>query len=182
MSLAIAIPSPGWAWQFDYEPVTQPTYQVQRALTDKRNYLQGSASDWLPILEAALLNIKKECRDVDWDGIGAIPVRGETIKLTAQIGEVLYAMMPRGTPVPDVIPEADGEICISWSLNSDRIFSLSVGPNAKINFSGQFGKEGAVHAWQPIDPTSRSSLQGSLEDVARYIARLLAASAERGRP
>lgn len=181
MSSSIAIRDWRLAWDLDHETVTDGTREIQRTWAQKRNYLQGSASDWLPILEAALLNMKNDCSNADWDGVGAIPVSDQTIGLTAQIGEMLYSMMPRGTPVPDLIPEPDGEICISWSVTADRLFSLSVGAHGKINLAGQFGKEGALHAWQPIDTTSRSTLQESLQDVARYIGRLYESPTEKRR-
>lgn len=174
MSLAIAIGDSRLALEFDYEPITDSSREIQRAWAQKRNYLQGSASDWFPTTEAALGNIKKECGRTDWDGSGAIPVSNQVINLAAKIAESLFTMLPRGTPAPDLIPEADGEICLSWSVDSGRLFSLSVGAHDKINFAGQFGKEGGIHAWQPIDATSRSSLEKSLQDAARYIGRLYA--------
>jgi hypothetical protein len=178
MSSAVAIRDDRLALDLEYEPVTDTTRKIQHTWKQRRNYLQGSASDWIPILGAALGSIEDSCSSADWDGVGSIPVSDQTIRLTADIGKMLYTMMPRGTPVPDVIPEPDGEICISWSVTADRMFSLSVGPHGKINFAGQFGNGGAVHAWQPIDTTTRGSLQESLQDVARYIGRLFAASAE----
>lgn len=179
MSSAIAIRGSGLAWDVDYQPVTDGSREIQRTWAQKRNYLEGSASDWLPILEAAIRSIKNDCTNADWDGSGAIPVSIQTIGLTAKIVETLFTMLPRGTSAPDLIPEADGEICISWSVDAGRLFSLSVGAHGKINFAGQFGKEGAIHAWQPIDATSRSTLEESLQDVARYVGRLYTDTAAR---
>jgi hypothetical protein len=56
---------------------------------------------------------------------------------------------------------------------------MSIGAHGKMNFAGQFGKEGALHAWQPIDAKNRASLEESLQDVARYISRLYAPPAVR---
>lgn len=174
MSSAIAIRGSRLAWDVDYEPVTDGSREIQRTWAQKRNYLQGSASDWLPILEAALRGMKNDCSNADWDGSGATPVSDQTIGLTAKIAETLFTILPRGTPAPDLIPEADGEICISWSVDAGRLFSLSVGTHGKINFAGQFGKEGGIHAWQAIDATNHSTLEESLQDSARYIGRLYA--------
>lgn len=178
MILAIAIPGSGRAWDNDYEPVTDDSREIQRTWAQERNYLQGSASDWLPTTEAALRGIRNDCSKANWDGSGASPVNDQTIGLTASITETLFTMLPRGTPAPELIPEFDGEICISWSVDTDRLFALSVGEHGKINFAGQFGKEGSIHGWQPIDATNRYSLEESLQEVARHISRqyLLATS------
>ena len=95
--------------------------------------------------------------------------------------EALFALVPKGTLPPDLIPEADGEICISWSVDTDRLLSLSVGAHGKINFAGRFGKEGGIHGWQPIDATSPSALDESLQEVAKYLGGLYPPTAsERG--
>lgn len=179
MSSAIAIRGSGLAWDVDYQPVTDVSREIQRTWAQKRNYLAGSASDWLPILEAAIRSIKNDCTNADWDGSGAIPVSVQTIGLTAKIVETLFTMLPRGTPAPDLIPEADGEVCISWSVDAGRLFSLSVGAHGKINLAGQFGTEGALHAWQPIDSISRDAFKESLQDVARYVEKLYAGATAR---
>ena len=163
----------------DYEPVSDVSQAIRRMWAADRNDRRGSASDWSPTIEAALLGIRNECSRVGWDSEDALPVSDRTIELAANMAECLYTLLPRGTPAPDVIPEPDGEICISWAIDADRMFSMSVGARGKINFSGQFGKEGALHAWQPIDPTNRASLEESLQDVARYVGRLFAPSAVR---
>lgn len=172
MTLAIAIPGAGRAWDIAYEPVTDDSREIQRTWAQKRNYLEGSASDWLPTIEAVLRGIRNDCRKDNWDGSGANPVTDRTISLTGEIAETLFTMLPRGMPAPDLIPESDGEICISWSVDTDRLFALSVGEHSKINFAGQFGKEGSIHGWQPIDAATCYSLEESLQEVARYIGRL----------
>lgn len=169
------------AWTVDYEPVTMASRDIERTWAQVRNYLQGAASDWLPVLDAALRTIRKECSADDWDGVGTNAVSDRTIGLAAKVGETLYAMTPKGTPAPDIIPEGDGEVCMSWSVAPDRLLSLSVGEHGKINFAGQFAKEGAIHAWQQIDATTQTTLQKSLQDVARCIGRLFAAPGKNGR-
>lgn len=172
MILAIAIRGSSRTWDIDYEPVTDDSREIQRTWAHERNYLQGSASDWLPTTEAALRGIRNDCSKANWDGSGANPVSDHTISLTAKVTETLFTMLPRGTPGPDLIPEADGELCMSWSIDADRLFSLSIGAHDKINFAGQFGKEGSIHGWQPIDATNRYGLEESLQEVARHIGRL----------
>ncbi len=162
----------------EYQPVSDGSREISRMWAN-RNYQRVSASDWAPVIEAALVGIRNECGRVGWDGDEALPINDRTINVVAQMTECLFTLLPRGTPAPDLIPEADGEICISWSINADRVFSVSVGAHGKMNFAGQFGTEGALHAWQPIDPKDRASLEESLQDVARYVGRLHAPPAVR---
>ncbi len=79
----------------------------------------------------------------------ALPTRSSP--RTETVVRALFALLPKSTPAPEVIPEADGEICLSWVVDSERQMSLSFGAHGKINFAGQFGKEGGIHGWQPID-------------------------------
>jgi hypothetical protein len=179
MSTAIAMQGLHLINNEDYEPVSEGSRTIQRTWERQRNYLSNSASDWLPTIEGALRGITNECCKADWDCEGAIPVTGRTIDLATRIVASLFNRLPKGTPMPDLIPETDGEICISWSIDATRMFSLSIGEHGKINFAGQFGHDGGIHAWQPIDATSRSALEESLGDVVQYISRLYAPTAVR---
>jgi len=163
----------------DYVPVSHDNPAIRLMWAQDKNYRRGSASDWSPIVEAALLGIRNDCGRVGWDGQESIPISDRTIDLAGKVTGCLFALLPRGTPAPDLIPEPDGEICISWSVDADRMFSVSVGAHGKINFAGQFGTEGEVHAWQSIDPKNRASLEESLQDIARYVSRLFKPSAVR---
>lgn len=156
----------------DYEPVSDGSKTVQRLWEEDRNYLRGSAADWSPIIGPALLAIKNECGHDDWDGEGARPVSDRTIDLAARIADCLFGLLPRDTPVPDLIAEPDGEICMNWGRPDERLFSLSIGEHGKINYAGQFGEEGARHGWQPIDAKSRRALEASLEEIVGYISRV----------
>lgn len=178
MSVAILVRGTHFARADEYQPVSDGSRQISRMWAN-RNHPRVSASDWAPVIEAALVGIRNECHRVGWDGDEALPVSDRTINLVAQMTECLFSLLPRGTPAPDLVPERDGEICIIWSLSADRVFSVSVGAHGKMNFAGQFGTEGALHAWQPIDSKDRASLEESLQDVARYVGRLHSAPAVR---
>lgn len=156
----------------DYGLVSAGSQTIKRNWSEAKNYLKGSASDWLPTVDAAFRGIRGECKNADWDGQGAFAITDHVITIAEKLVWALFALLPKGTPAPDVVPEADGEICISWLVETSRMFSLSIGEHGKVNFAGQFGKEGEVHAWQPIDTSSRRALEESLQDVARYMGRL----------
>jgi len=107
-----------------------------------REKLPGSASDWFPTVDAAFRGIRSESKNADWDGQGAFAITDQVIAIAEKVVGALFALLPKGTPAPDVVPEADGEICISWSVDASRMFSLSIGEHEKVNFAGQFGREG----------------------------------------
>ncbi len=157
-----------------YHPVGDGWGYIRRIWRNTSDY--SSASDWAPIVHAALVGIRDTCSQAGWDGEDAVAISDHVIEVVAQIAACLFTMLPRGTPAPDVIPESDGDICLSWMVDSDRVFSLSIGAQGKMNFAGRFGREGALHAWQTIN---RYSLEDSLQDIARYIERLYPAAALR---
>jgi len=159
-----------WRKGDEYLPVSEGSRTIDRARQDTRNFLSNSASDWIPTIEGALRAIRED-RFAD-NLEGAAPVTDGTIELAERIAISLFEMLPKGTAVPDLMAEQDGEICLSWMVDDRRIFALSIGDHKKINFAGQFGKMGEVHAWQPIDTTSKSALESSLGDVARYVTKL----------
>lgn len=172
MTLAIAAPYAGGSWDWNYQPVTNDSQKIQWEWMQRKNYLQGSASDWLPMVEGALRDIEDMCFTANWDGSGANSISGETIKVAAEIMRVLFKMLPSGGPAPDIIPEADGEISVSWIGNGGRLFSFSIGDHGIVNFAGQFGSEGSVHGWQRVDTATADSLKESLHEIARSIKRL----------
>jgi hypothetical protein len=179
MSLAITVGYPRLSGYYDYEPVSHSSELLTRKWAEERNYLKGSASDWFPTVEAAFQGIRDECQTADWDGHGAIAISDQVIAIARTVIAALFTLLPKGTPAPDIIPEADGEICISWSVETDRLLSLSIGAHGRINFAGQFGKEGGIHGWQPIDTTSPSGLDESLQDLAKYLGKLYRPTAGR---
>ena len=172
MSLAITVGDSRLSGYYDYEPVSHSSEVLTRKWAQERNYLKGSASDWLPTVDAAFGVIRDECQIAGWDGQGALAITDQVIVVAEKVVGALFGLVPKGTPAPDLIPEADGEICVSWSVGADRLLSLSIGTHGKINFAGQFGKEGGIHGWLPMDATSPSALDRSLQDVARYLGKL----------
>ena len=179
MSVAIAIRGSRLLGYYDYEPVSDVSGVLSRTRAQERNYLQGSALDWFPTSNAMFRAIRSECRTANWDGQGAVAITDQVIAVAEKVLRALFAILPKGTPVPDLIPEADGEICINWSVDTDRLLSLSIGAHGKINFAGQFGEEGGIHGWQPMDATNTRALNESLQDIAKYLAKLYPPTASR---
>jgi len=129
----------------------------------------SSALDWAPSIAASLEEISRNCSVTNWDGEDARAISSKVISITENVARSLYAILPNGTPSPDLLPEADGEMCLSWEPGDGRIFSLSLGVHNKMNYAGQLGVKGAVHGWQPIDVWS---FHTAIKEIAQYIIRL----------
>lgn len=172
MSLAITIGDSRLIGDHDYEPISDGSKVISRSWAQERNYLKGSASDWLPTVNAAFRSFRDECQQTGWDGPGSLAISDQVIAITEKVVRALFTLVPKGIPAPDVIPEADGEICLHWAVDTEQQLSVSIGVHGKINFAGQFGKEGVAHGWQPVDTTSSTALDRSLQEIARYVARL----------
>lgn len=156
----------------DYEPVSDVGEKLTRKWAQEKNYLKGSASDWLPTVDAAFRSIREDCQKAGWDGPGSLAISDQAIAITEKVVGILFTLVPKGIPAPDIIPEADGEICLRWVVDAEQELSISTGAHGKINFAGQFGREGGIHGWQPVDTTSPTALDRSLQEIAKYVARL----------
>lgn len=182
MSLAIA---PSYLDLFkdrDYEPATEPSQRLWLVSSNAQGYLVGTALDWSSSIDGALKRIRAECSHANWDGEGALPIGEMTLERAARIAKQIFAMLPKGTPVPDLVPEPDGEISIGWIVDDRRMFSFSVGAHDKINFAGQYGDHGGIHGWRPVGTASDEQLVDSLGEIARSIARLFPDIIQRSRP
>lgn len=180
MTLAIAIGESRLIGNYDYEPVSEGSKIISRKWAQERNYLRGSASDWLPTVDAAFRSIRDECQQPGWDGSGSLVISDRVLALTKNVVGALFTLVPKGIPAPDVIPEADGEICLHWVVDRERELSISIGAHGKINFAGQFAQEGGIHGWQRVNTTSSTGLDRSLQEIAKYVARLFAPIVSRG--
>lgn len=166
-----------WPDEAGYQPASTNGARLQLLWAEERNFLRGSANDWWPVVAPALMRIRAECRAAGWDGAGSVAVSIKALQQATGVAECLADLVPVGTPPPDIVPEADGEISFSWHGDANRVFAISVGAHDKINFAWQFAEEGSVHGWQPVRFDSRKSLHESLAEIARHIGRLAANSA-----
>lgn len=176
MRLALATVPPD-SGAYDYEPVSADSQAVSRRWADARNFLRWTASDWTPPVQAALREMRESAMSANWDGLGAEPVSDSALALAESVVAELYALLPKGTPAPDIFPETDGEICLTWSVDGDRVFSVSLGDHGNANYAGQFGRSGGVHGWQPLATDSRVALEGSLREIAEHVDKVFRVAA-----
>lgn len=87
-------------------------------------------SAWFQLVEVA-----QEAAVPNWDGYGARSIDPRTY-LQA---ERFLCALPTTTPVPDISIDPDGEVSVSWNLDSNWLFSVSIGPTGRLSYAGLFG-------------------------------------------
>jgi hypothetical protein len=92
--------------------------------------------DWSARVDTALAEIRAECSVDGWDGEGGAAVTDATLELSRQVATLLHASVAAGTPAPDLVPESDGEVALSWTRTPEMVFSISIGAHGYLNYAG----------------------------------------------
>lgn len=74
-----------------------------------------------------------------WDGYDAQPVDAGAYTKAARF----LSLLPTLTPVPTISIDADGEVSMSWDLDRDWVFSVSVGRSGRLSYAGLLGESKA---------------------------------------
>ena len=82
-----------------------------------------------------LLETFEECRQPNWDGYGAQPVREETYHLAHQF----LAALPLSAPLPSIGAEPDGQITVEWYRSPQRTLSVSISPDGDLHYAALLG-------------------------------------------
>ncbi len=91
-----------------------------------------------PITEAlqSLNEIFEDCSEEGWDGYDALPITEEAyfeaIKLIKSLPVTAF-------PMPEVVPESNGEIGFEWYRENRLVFVASVSGKSEIVYAGMFG-------------------------------------------
>jgi hypothetical protein len=80
--------------------------------------------------------ILEECSEPNWDGYGAEPVSPISVIRAAHF----CALLPKGIPQPDVVPETDGMATLEWNTKLGDL-SISFTDGEDIHFAGMYAKE-----------------------------------------
>jgi hypothetical protein len=102
----------------------------------------------------------------NWDGYGARAIDERAYEHAIRFLQAL----PTTTPVPDVSVDPDGEIDLLWHVDSRKTFSVSVGPNGRLTYSGLFGDSqsyGTEWFFNELPQPILLNLARVVEDTAR---------------
>lgn len=91
---------------------------------------------------------------------------GTSAGSTANDGARLLSL-PSWMPLPEIVPESDGEIAIEWDQSPTEIFSISIGEQSAIHFAGLFGKDKERHGVEPFEGIISEELLYYIEQFLR---------------
>ena len=126
--LAPLVPSEGIGP--DASTVAHRIEQICEHLWEALTLRRMTESAWIELAEAA-----QEAGVQNWDGYGARAIEPGAY----QQAERFLSALPTTTPMPDVSVDPDGEVAVSWNLDSNWIFSVSIGPTGRLSYAGLFG-------------------------------------------
>ena len=100
----------------------------QEELSQMTNY---SLSKEKQSLISELHAIGEECGEVDWDGEGACAITDSTLEIAKHFIEVF----PEDMPLPEISPDADGDISFDWYWGKGKAVSASINSDGRISFA-----------------------------------------------
>ena len=162
------LPAQSWPLRIDDDPaVSQEAVDLRRHL----RHVEQSVSDSLAlgmlreeVVKSKLDRVWVDASVDDWDGYGATAVSPAAYGNARAFLEAL----PTTTPVPDVVPEPDGEIAFEWDYGPWRILSVSVGPTALLSYAALYGRTSKAHGTEKF-------IDRLPETIAMCLDRLVAA-------
>ncbi len=103
-------------------------------------------SEVLPVPQVSNLLEKLDelyinCSAENWDGYEANPISPDAY---FEAKKLLHSL-PYVFPMPDILPEPEGEIGLEWYRERGFSFAISVSGQNKIIYAGQFGKNNEIH-------------------------------------
>ncbi|MEJ2407237.1 MAG: hypothetical protein P8171_23745 [Candidatus Thiodiazotropha sp.] len=126
------------------------SYKIKEALDNAIDELKRSFT-WNPLslLGPEINEIISECYAEDWDGEHARPITQATYSEAIKFIENL----PIGIPLPELIPEPEGDIGFEWNNGNKKVFAASVNGTGVITYAGYFAKNRKTHGVEDFNET-----------------------------
>ena len=121
-------------------------YTVWEMLIKAAEHARNNANDWRSLTKALIEEVAVECRTPNWDGYGANPISPQAKRYAQQ----LIDSLPYKFPVPDPVPEADGDFSLTWDFAPGHIFTVSVNPSGMLSYAGLLGEGITRHGMEPF--------------------------------
>jgi hypothetical protein len=101
---------------------------------NQRYFAQTAAFTKQPAIEELILTWE-ECKNSNWDGYHAFPVKPETLNHAYAFIQAL----PLGFPLPSVGAEPDGHLTLDWYRDPHWTISVSISPEAVLYYAALLG-------------------------------------------
>lgn len=110
---------------------------------------------------AELACIYSDCRREGWDGYLARPVSAGAYHAAVRF----ILAIPAAFPMPDVVPEPDGDISLEWDCGRWNALSLSIGENGRIAYAAMLGRDKREKGSEVFDDVIPPEILGILWEV-----------------
>lgn len=87
------------------------------------------------MLYESLNEILLECSKEGWDGYNALPIEHS---VALQVKQIIN-LIPYNLQLPELTPQADGEISFAWYRSRYHQFIFTIGKSWKIHYAGLLG-------------------------------------------
>ena len=135
---------------------------VAQLLSRADRHEQDKATDWRPVVRAAIEQLAAECSIPNWDGYGAC-----AISIVAKANAQRFVdLLPTDLPEPEVVPDPDGHIALSWDFGKDRVFTISIGEAETANYAGILGRGVKRHGQEPFTEDVAKILVESVREIS----------------
>ena len=135
---------------------------VAKLLREVAQHERAKATDWRPAARRAMAQIATECSVTNWDGYGAAPISPAAVRHAQDLLDVL----PADVSEPQVVPDPDGDISLSWDSGVDHVFTISVSAAGTISYAGILGKGVQRHGQEPFRGDVAKILVESIREVS----------------
>lgn len=120
-------------------------------------------------VDAVLEEIERDCVHAGWDGPGSQPVDGPTLRVARAWLAALRDIARPDLAMPEVVPEADGDVRIDWDVDLDRYVVVSVSLEGWLHYTASTPRRGRVHGRVRFDVRASPESQASVREIRALI-------------
>ena len=160
-----ALAAPGWLLPRVDRAVSDEAVLLRKlfGLVAESRRESVALSRLLSVAGATLEDVYRNASVENWDGYGARAMSPAAYEHAKAFLEAL----PTTAPIPDVVPEPDGEVAFEWDRGPWCVFSVSVGSDGTLSYAGLYGRRTKAHGTELfVDAVPKAVMDG----LARLVA------------
>ena len=119
--------------------------------------------NYLGSVFVALKETYQECSEDGWDGYGALPIAQETYDEAVRF----LNAMPSRLPMPEIVPEPNGDIGFEWTFGKNRTLVASVSGTNRITYAGLLGTGNKSHGTEVFDGSIPQTIISHISRICR---------------